>query len=115
MKELIELAKEKGFEIQVKIVPVIFFEDGKTINEDNLNAFIDTANYLWMCELQKWLRDEYNIIIECYLNLENKFSANLYNENRGYETEISMSISGNTYEEALEKGLKQSLKLIDIT
>jgi hypothetical protein len=69
--------------------------------------------YFWFCELQKWLRDEKKIhvspfleattiesnfhIVEVYGNIKDPFSID----------------NLNSYEEALETGLFEALKLID--
>jgi 5'(3')-deoxyribonucleotidase len=49
MKELIKLAKEKGFE-------------SRYVSDLILIELSDTNQYLWMCELQKWLFDKYEIM-----------------------------------------------------
>lgn len=71
--------------------------------------------YLWMCELQRWLREVYKIHIELSYELYMKWFYMIvkapykesddiisYSNDEGFET----------YEIALEKALYESLKLI---
>lgn len=113
MKEqLIKLAEEKGF-----------FQDFTAMQISYGHLDID---YLWMCELQKWLRDKHNIDIifeperyknginycvqaQCFdlINGDSKLNfiinaTYMFNDNHEYPT----------YEQALEKGLSEALKLI---
>lgn len=70
--------------------------------------------YLWMCELQKWLKEKYRIRVES--------TGNNYNEKYTYKCCFIMGITTkpskatspmyDTYEQALEEGLFQALKLI---
>lgn len=45
-EELVTLSREKGF-----------------MSRDNLTTVNDEYCYLWMCELQKWLREKHNLHI----------------------------------------------------
>ena len=104
MKEqLIKLANDKGFTSHIIGKAV----DAKHSNKD--------FYHLWMCELQKWLREVHNIDIDITrCNVQN------HNDGVGYQyeyiTPVIESISDfkiyKTYEEALEKGLQEALKLI---
>ena len=94
MKQLIEKAKEKGFWKNLKIA-----SDG----------FIHPIDkYVWMCLLQKWLRDEHNIFVEiswyddCF-NTEITVEETARLEGRG---------EYKTYEQALEEALTKALELI---
>ena len=104
--DLIKLSREKGFMSRDKLV---------TINSDYF--------YLWMCELQKWLREEHNCIVEVTFYSENIESI----KDIKYEVEIDYygkdfhnigdssdyySSGYDTYEKALEVGLFEGLKLI---
>ena len=90
--DLVQLSKEKGF-----------------MSRDKLIGVTGDYKYLWMCELQKWLRDVHNIEIavqwfdNCYIKAVAKkpFKANTYRV-EGIES----------YEEALEAGLQEALNLI---
>ena len=113
-EELIKLAKEKGF-----ISDII----GKSVEaEYSTKDFY----YLWMCELHKWIREVHNIHIEIKNNPHSQGNEGLWEYlttpifEKGH---ILSSLDtpfrhGNgcglsTYEQALEKGLKESLKLIE--
>lgn len=48
-EELVTLSREKGF-----------------MSEGNLIVVYDEYYYLWMCELQKWLRDNHSLNVEVY-------------------------------------------------
>lgn len=115
------LAKEKGFDWESEkfYIP----ETGKICNMD---AFIDIAKNLTYTVsaptqslLQKWLRDEKNIHISVdhfwdwddfsnlvYRNKEEKMHQIFSKRDGDY-------ISYETYEEALEAGLQEALKLIE--
>ena len=99
MKEqLIELSKEKGFSYSY------------------VSPNFEKAFYLWMCELEKWLRDEHQI----YISVMCSHIKDLTGETNEYslccEWEISdrkdMCGVGLSYEETLEEALLESLKLI---
>lgn len=95
MKELIELAKEKGFKSDFEKLP---YPVGRN------------DQYLCMCELQKWLRDEHKIIVwiqpsavspnKCFYP---KVDGIKNGQNLQYES---------SYESALLEGLKEALKYI---
>ena len=96
-KQLIELANDKGFKS-----PVI----GKSVESEVSNK---PFYFLWMCELQKWLIDECNVIVlverlESQLEeSENKYYPIIW---RGEDT------SGyyDDYDDALEQGLLEALR-----
>lgn len=69
--------------------------------------------HLWLADLQKWLREEHKINVICSLDSysKNKYSVTIY---VGYEDKGGLRVF-NTYEEALEEGLKRALELISIT
>lgn len=63
--------------------------------------------------LQKWLREVHNIDITLAL-VANSYGFYIHN-NRNYTNKgENYGISGNTYEQALEKGLQEGLKLIKL-
>jgi hypothetical protein len=91
MKEqLIKLSKQKGF-----------------LSEDNLVTVNDDYFYLWMCELQKWLREEHGIDVYCMPVGDDSYKW--YNN-----IESHNPVFTGTYEEALEVGLQEALKTIEI-
>lgn len=99
MKEqLIKLAKEKGFISNIH----------KAISMQTNDSLYE---YLWMCELQKWLRDEHDIHVtadrvEFLETSEKGYMWIIYNQKHNAGEELT------TYEVALEKGLLEALKLI---
>jgi len=117
-KQLIASAKEKGFESHII---------GKSVEAKYSNK---DFYYLWMCELQKWLREEHNIILivkfETIDDSETAYTWNIieYIEEGVGRKKDTWDFYKRTdyfskrmmwwkiYEEALEEGLKEALKLI---
>lgn len=88
--DLIHLSREKGF-----------------ISRDNLIMVNANYKFLWLCELQKWLRETKDINIEIYCHKEKN---NILWNWSGYYIKIQgLFTKGsnyhNTYEEALEEAL----------
>ena len=91
MKELLELAKEKGFSPW-------FFSDARE------------GDYLNLCLIQRWLREVYGIHVEVQREEGDEiYTALVCSEN---DLISNSSESKETYEEALQKGLEEGLKLI---
>ena len=95
MKELIELSKKIGFE-------------STYFNSEHLEA--DPIEfYLWMCELQKYLRDEYIIFVYLRRVTDSRIKE------QGWRYAI-MSVNNftyhDTYEQALEQSLIEAIKII---
>ena len=106
MKEqLIKLAKEKGFSNKVNYKEGIFYAED--ILEDN------KAYYLWLCLLQRWLREKKDVFV-C---VESGYDR-MGKYNRGFNLDVNGgSIYDDNdvfeeYEEALERGLIRGLELI---
>ena len=105
MKEqLIELANEKKFTPQRKYI------FGR-----------DMDYYLWMCELQKWLRDEYGIyatvIPDKSYDFGLLFNVVIKSDAEDYMYDLILRHDGKImdlklHEQALEQGLINALKLI---
>lgn len=97
--DLIKLSKEKGF-----------------MSKDNLTGIFPSYYYLWMCELQQWLRDEHNWFLG--IVCEYRFDYHGYNiDNAEIDLYEAVEIGNSqfrydSYEKALEAGLLESLKLI---
>ena len=116
MKELIKLetallAKEKGF--KTKTVTTKFTNDyllgGKNV------MINETCISLWMCELQKWLREVHNInvfVVACYIG-EDKHRYSYYITNP-LDTDSDGS-EALTYEEALADALNECLQIVPET
>lgn len=104
-QEIIKLAKEKGFESEA------------TRNIDILKS-TDLFYYLYLCEIQKWLREsnKFHITIDSLCNSEDNLE-NFYWMYDIKDTSIffieGSGVDFKTYEEALEKGCFEALKLID--
>ena len=97
-KKLIKLSKEKSF-----------------ISRDNLIKPSLNYYYLWMCELQQWLREKYEIIIVILpFTLENRDITYEYtNYSNKVEEELDHGDGPfDTYEVALEAALISALKLL---
>ena len=108
MKEqLIALAKEKGFEARLSSHNHTNLPYNKKIfNKEAINL----SYYLWICELQKWLRDVQKIdIIIDVSTFGETYSSFIPNFIRG----DWRSGECNSYEQALEAGLIEGLKLIN--
>jgi len=102
--ETAKLAKEKGF--TTHSVTTKFTNDyllgGKNI------LINKTCILLWMCELQKWLREVHDIDITILPYGQMIYRCNLY-KNKVFIKAFGLN---DNYEELLELALKESLKLI---
>lgn len=96
--DLVTLSREKGF-----------------MSRDNLLKPNSGYYYLWMCELQQWLRDEHEcIIVVLPFLLEDE---SLTYEYTNYSTQVQEELDHgdgpfDTYEIALEAALISAVKLI---
>ena len=118
--ETAKLAKEKGFNISFEEPPLAYTDAGTLLRfgyyqPNNIN-FIFAAPY--QTELQKWLRNEHkiwvNVEFESYLPDVPKYYAeikSLNSKNMGERLLDGFSLF-KTYEEALEQGLLEALKLL---
>jgi len=114
-----KLAKKKGFDIiqdkgyynhgGIELVLWVVCEDYN--DQKDFIVFAPTQSLL-----QKWLREEHDIVVYILPHAPQKridvkvslYSACLWYKNE-YQSEVN---SAKTYEEALEKGLQEALKLI---
>lgn len=96
-EELIKQSEEKGF-----------------ISRDRLVKVNESYYYLWMCELQKWLRDKHNIDVQapCIRFNSLKVKGYQYAITSDNYQQFTQEGDYNTYEQALEQGLIEGLKLI---
>ena len=96
--DLIQLSREKGFMSKDKLIKV---------NVD--------YKYLWMCELQKWLREKHNLFISITHRIQGNIDSFLvdysYNGNNGQWNNIYYT----TYEECLENAIVEYLHRISET
>ena len=100
-EQLVKLAKEKHFE-------------GLFKKEWEYNTKESLRYYFWMCELQKWLREKYKLVV--IISYQYEFDSTPYSY-WIYKKYNSLPINQwiddlKTYEEALELGLLEALKLI---
>ena len=110
--ETAKLAKEKGFGLN-SYTGFVFDEDKTELNL----AFYDMENkYARPTQslLQKWLRDKHYILVESTHYTAKYFTFKIYERNSIINIIKLGSVDNlyDTYEEALEKGLQEALKLI---
>lgn len=110
-----EKANELGFISKIKLV----HENLKSPDMGELDKML---YYLWLCELQKWLRDIHGIYVESYHDYDPKDKGFQFYTNWGFHNPdtIEKKQSGwydeynnwKKYKDALEFGLQKGLKLI---
>lgn len=111
--ETAKLAKEKGFDISSD-------KGYYTHGESVLKLWTDGENwnnqkdFLCYCPtqslLQKWLREIHKISVEVHVG-EDEWEVEIFSI-IGFSIMISSGVIYETYEEALELGLQEALKLI---
>lgn len=103
-KKLIALAKKNDFE-------------GYFLKEWGFNSKEPLRYYFWLCELQQWLRNEHGwfLGVECSLGRFFYHGYDIDPERFTFDNfdEIGEGELQLTYEEALEIGLFESLKILD--
>lgn len=110
------LAKEKGFNEKCNF----FFNAGSRwkLQEDNILRQCDEEDIIECPSqslLQKWLREVHNIHVNCYPWYSPQIKDIAYSYTigkKGEGTLINNDEEFKTYEQALEKGLEEGLKLI---
>ncbi len=113
--ETAKLAKEKGFP---DILGLTYSQDGRLEGHRSINYPAPTQSLL-----QKWLREEHNISVNPIPNFKtkvNQYHIGIVFINKGVVDSTIMRIDDvyktivlfDSYEEALEKGLQEALKLI---
>jgi len=97
--------------INLGFVPKTSFVNNWQFNHMNIPN--DTmVEYYWECEVQKWLRDNYNIHIEIEKWGENKYELYIHNKSGRKQDYIDGESLFNNYEFALFIGIEKSIKLI---
>lgn len=126
--ETARLAKEKGFDWLVPWYsthkrksptnPDSFYPELSTFknwNDDEGLNFYDRYSIPTQSLLQRWLREKYNIWVYCTPIISGNLSE--YNWESGIlvasNTDYDFLSRENSYEEALEEGLQEALKLIE--
>lgn len=103
-KEGLYLAKDKNY-IYHKYKRFPYKQCSTRKNSVMSNAKIPRYTAPTQSLLQKWLREEHNIFIQVDVN----FNVKIY-----YKDELHDELfTFNSYEQALEKGLQEALKLIE--
>ena len=110
VKNIAKTVEEKGFK-------------PKTVTTQHTHRYLlggknflinDMCIYLWLCEVQNWLGDEFNIDVfpvACFIG-EDKYRYSYYivgDNDQDIDADGSESL---TYQEALELGIEEALKLI---
>lgn len=113
MKEICKLAAEKGFKAKALSTDWTL----KDYNGKNSGFKInDTCDYLLLCEIQKFIREKLNIdifIINAYV--QGNYNKYTYVARFiGGEDVNTKDFNSDTYEEALEAGIKEILENYDI-
>ena len=106
MKELIELAKETGFEPKSAFDLYSNLKTGDNI----FLTYTEIDIYLYLCELKKWLMDEHKIlvIVDTFGIPEACYYQIWIND----ELEEDPEDFNKPYESAMFEGLKKALTLI---
>lgn len=116
LQELAKLAKEKGFKTHTITTGYTF-----TYLLGGKNVMInETCIYLFLCEIQKWLREVHkiDIMILPWEDTKNNivtyqyFVLNTFDEDK-YDDSFVEEKNYDSYEKSLEKGLQEALKLIN--
>ena len=103
MKEICSLARKKGFKAKSVSTAVTYnyYLEGKSVLVN------DTCVYLLLCEIQKWIREDFDIHIEV---TSHKYKIKELNGiPRTYKYNHSKE-NYSTYFEALQAGIKETLK-----
>ena len=109
--KIAKLAKDKGFTTHTITTK---FTNDYLLGGKNM-IINETCILLWMCELQKWLREVYNIILivaPIHETEEIKSLIKYWYYILDVEDVSDDEVFYSTWEEALEDGLQESLKLI---
>lgn len=116
--ETAKLAKEKGFDVGCQHGWYKHFISGESFVVDDLGNRHEIERPT-QALLQKWLREVYNLHIQLHYDPAiNKWEYRIYVLNEYiYDTTnnkvfFNADLNFNTYEEALEQGLIEGLKLI---
>jgi hypothetical protein len=122
--ETAKLAKEKGFDLVVKSW---YLGEHKFTNHAGLEHLYGNHNRLpkrysapTQSLVQRWLREKHNIHIDMTyipsysnsLDMPGFYEAYVFGELLGKGDDVQLD--GKTYEDALEKGLQEALKLIKL-
>lgn len=108
MKKIVsKLARKKGFKAKTFSTIWTFQHYAFGASGFKIN---DTCDYLLLCEIQKWIRDEFEIYIQVFYHKSGKFEVMIVNSS---DNVISTELFGEmftSYEEALMAGIKETLR-----
>lgn len=111
-----KLAKELGFDVET--IQYLNHESGGIETEtksENWNQFVDMTSIPYQTILQRWLREIQNLQVFVYFHLTdlNYFAViTLQNLEGKWESYMAGKSEHKTYEQALEIGLLEALKLL---
>ena len=83
---------------------------------DNLTVVYDSYYYLWLCELQRWLRETHSVIVEITYQMCStgwEFCSYKFDNDLQSEDDMDRETGYKTYELALEAGLNEALKTLN--
>jgi len=108
MKEICKLAREKGFKaktVSTSVTLKYHLGEGKNL------LINDTCDYLLLCEIQKWIREELKIDIAVFIGALGYCWSGTDIVDESY-VKISDLKDGvyDTYEKCLESAIKQTLE-----
>jgi hypothetical protein len=125
--ETAKLAKEKGFDFKVYKEEKIYDKLGYLLKpEDEVFPNVEYFPAPTQTLLQKWLREVHNLYVDSYHDLTSDGKSIQYYTSWGFlqqkDIDGNQNVNGwydeyndyKTYEEALEIGLQEALKLIEI-
>jgi len=107
MENISKLAREKGFKamtVSTSVTLKYHLGEGKNL------LINDTCDYLLLCEIQKWIADEFEIYIQVFYHKSGKFEVMIVNSS---DNVISTELFGEmfmSYEEGLMAGIKETLE-----
>lgn len=111
--DLKQKANELGFVSKIKLVH-------ENLKSPDMGELEQVLYYLWLCELQKWLREVHKIDIMimpweeepgCIVTYQYHVLSDHSDEK--YDDKYILENNYDTYEKSLEIGLQESLKLIN--
>lgn len=94
---------------------LISIETAKLANSKGFPCYIKVNDFPTQSLLQKWLREKHGINVEVFLSYEFPYNTYFYRVMKigKYFTLSHTDFESNIYEEALEAGLQEALKLIE--
>jgi len=107
LKEIAILAKELGFNPRTLTTGVTFEKFTRVDKGLPLN---DTCYYLLLCEIQLWLLEERDVLMELNSTFSKMYGYIVYKGTSSYPFTNAQDLKN--YKDALTEGILESLKLI---